>query len=377
MYIQIIALLGIFALQGTSGKRCQLSSNFQRYCGEKKDYFDLTPEQCRDRCDGDTNCLVGHWHPPRQIWATENRPVCFLFRANDKRLKVCPWGNSALIGAHPGARMIRCSTRENTEIERCTTSTHFQRHCGDPVRVTYDESMERCRQQCNDMTTCHVAHWHPPRQIWNDVNVPVCWMFPVGTNVCAWNGGELIQTHPGAQMFRCRQPTIRSFSYDINAIAMLSETPQVLGRIVITNHCPKVFLHRCPDQKKTLVVSKTTSSSKSWEHTAGVSVTAGVKFESGIPFVAKAEVSVSVTGSYSHTWGNTETEEKSWSVRDECVSGAGIKTTCEFFVTKKQIHVPFTIVWSTGEETRGMYRGVDFFYGGTTVTPEFLTTKRR
>lgn len=370
----VIFLLAI--ISGVASRRCQLSSNFQRYCyGKHTQFRDLTAEECVNKCNKDPNILVAHWHPGFQIWKKDRRSVCFAFRKDDKNLKVCPWGTGALIGANPGARMIRCSGRENNEIERCTSSNHFQRYCGNPVRVTYDESMERCRQRCNDNALCHVAHWHPPKQIWKTVDKPVCWMFPMGTKVCPWKGGELIGRHPGAQMFRCKEPTLVSFKYNLNAQKIIGNKPQVMGRTVVINNCPKVNHDRCPNQSKKISVSKTTESTKSWEHTVGVSITAGMTFSVGVPLVAEGEASLEVTASYDHTWGTTESQSKTWTVEDDCIAGAGMKVTCEFFVIKKSLHVPWTAVWSTGEKTQGVYKGVDFLFGGTTVTPVFLTKK--
>ena len=60
----------------------------------------------------------------------------------------------------------------------------------------------------------------------------------------------------------------------------------------------------------------------------------GTKFQAGIPLVGKKEISVDVTASYEHTWGSTESETKTWSVHDNCVANAGVRLTCEFFVTK-------------------------------------------
>ena len=36
------------------------------------------------------------------------------------------------------------------------------------------------------------------------------------------------------------------------------------------------------------------------------------------------------------------------------------------------MEVPFRVSWSTGEDTKGLYKGVDFLYGGTDVSYEFL-----
>ena len=60
----------------------------------------------------------------------------------------------------------------------------------------------------------------------------------------------------------------------------------------------------------------------------------GTTFSAGIPFVGKGEVSLEVSASYAHTWGKSETQSKTWETSNECVAGAGIKVTCEFFVLK-------------------------------------------
>ena len=60
----------------------------------------------------------------------------------------------------------------------------------------------------------------------------------------------------------------------------------------------------------------------------------GYSFTAGIPDVASVTQSVSVTGSYSHTWGKTESETKKWTTHDSCTAGPGIKAVCTFYVNK-------------------------------------------
>ena len=99
----------MFYILGVNARRCDLSCYFQRYCGTiHKQLYAKTPEECRAICDADASCMVGTWHPPKQIWGDEDRPVCFLF-SKDRNAVVGNWGGVELYDYHPGAKMIRCT----------------------------------------------------------------------------------------------------------------------------------------------------------------------------------------------------------------------------------------------------------------------------
>jgi hypothetical protein len=58
------------------------------------------------------------------------------------------------------------------------------------------------------------------------------------------------------------------------------------------------------DASTTLSVSKETTNTKSFTHTAGASVTVGTEFEVDVPAVGTATTSVEATVSYEFSYGN-------------------------------------------------------------------------
>ena len=92
---------------------------------------------------------------------------------------------------------------------------------------------------------------------------------------------------------------------------MLRNDPVSLGRQVVQNECPSILT--CSPQTNTFEVSETTTKTSSWSHTAGVAIEVGVEFSVGVPFFAESTASISITGSYEHTWGTEESTEQNWS----------------------------------------------------------------
>ena len=64
------------------------------------------------------------------------------------------------------------------------------------------KTAQECLEHCEAHEYCYHAHWHPPNQIWPQDDRSVCFIWPVGTATCDWNGGELIPG-PEAQMIQC------------------------------------------------------------------------------------------------------------------------------------------------------------------------------
>ena len=61
---------------------------------------------------------------------------------------------------------------------------------------------------------------------------------------------------------------------------------------------------------------------------------AGLEFKAGVPDFASVTKSISVSASYSHTWGKVEKKSVSWAQSFECAAKPGTKVVCEIFVIK-------------------------------------------
>ncbi|XP_066931932.1 uncharacterized protein [Clytia hemisphaerica] len=184
-------------------ERCFLDERFTRHCGAALRYsYGQSYEHCRQECNDRADCQIAHWHPPYQIWDDEARSVCFLFSENAER---CDWGGAELISYHPGAQMIRCKEKIDTEI-RCHFSEDLHRQCGEYHSLLYALTAEQCLQKCDESANCITGHWHPPHQIWSDEARTVCFLFKrddINLHPCPWGDEAKNSAHPGAKMIRC------------------------------------------------------------------------------------------------------------------------------------------------------------------------------
>ena len=87
----------------------------------------------------------------------------------------------------------------------------------------------------------------------------------------------------------------------------VSKVTKLLAQSTNLRHCNfrrKIIKNRSSQTQTTsYTVSRTVTETSSFSHTAGASVTIGTTFSVGVPFIAKGEVSVSATASYSYTTG--------------------------------------------------------------------------
>lgn len=132
----------------------------------------------------------------------------------------------------------------------------------------------------------------------------------------------------------------------------------------------------------TATVGWDTQTSVSWSDELGISATLGVevKVEAGVPMVAKGETtwSASITGSYSHTWGQSVTTSEPRSVSatlnfgpDEN-SGAISAVISRGTVTLKY-KADMHITWSDGSrwkvtDVEGWYKGVHVLKAVTEIS---------
>ena len=87
---------------------------------------------------------------------------------------------------------------------------------------------------------------------------------------------------------------------------LLYQTTDKLNHFIVSSSCRRKIIKNRSSLSQTTAysVSRTVTETSSFSHQAGASVTVGTTFSAGVPFVAKGEISVSATASYSYTTGN-------------------------------------------------------------------------
>ena len=70
----------------------------------------------------------------------------------------------------------------------------------------------------------------------------------------------------------------------------------------------------------------------------------GLTFTAGIPFISvKNTANSKVSTSKRHTLGKSEARQTRWQSFDKCVATPGHMTTCQFYIYRTELEVPFTI----------------------------------
>lgn len=104
-----------------------------------------------------------------------------------------------------------------------------------------------------------------------------------------------------------------------------------------------------------------------WNNSAGVEIGVKWSFSAGVPFVANSEFEVSVSASYTHTWGGENGTRETITSSTNVTVPPRQKARASIIVRNANIDVGFTytqkIVWSTGkseeEKKTGIYNNVD------------------
>ena len=134
------------------------------------------------------------------------------------------------------------------------------------------------------------------------------------------------------------------------------------GKLVATN--PKVLAvqelsnNSSQPQSMEFSYSETVSSTSSFTHQWGISISRSAKFSCELPTVADGEITTTVTGSVSLTWGKTETFEKTVSEKHPVVAAPFTKVICEVVANEAIMDVPYTMHFKSGETSGGMWKGV-------------------
>lgn len=142
--------------------------------------------------------------------------------------------------------------------------------------------------------------------------------------------------------------------------------PKGLGRIVNDNRQGSIT--RVTSKEITETVTETSF----FSNAVGVGIEVGTTFSTGVPFIAKGEISVTVSASYEHTWGGETTREKSYTDTIHCESPPRTKTLCEYVANTATMDVPYKMNVSQGsyrtKVVEGTWKGVSVFEDHMTFT---------
>ena len=70
----------------------------------------------------------------------------------------------------------------------------------------------------------------------------------------------------------------------------------------------------------------------------------GLTFKAGVPFISASNTASSKLSSRKqHTLGRSEMRQTRWHSFDKCVATPGHVTTCQFFIYRTELQIPFTM----------------------------------
>ena len=118
--------------------------------------------------------------------------------------------------------------------------------------------------------------------------------------------------------------------------------------------------------------SETVSNSSSFTHQWGRSISSAAKFSCEVPTVVKGEITTTLTGSVSHTWGKTETFQKTVSGKHPVVAARFTKVICEVVANEAKMEVPYTMHFKSGKKSGGMWKGASTWDVKTSLKEEKL-----
>lgn len=148
------------------------------------------------------------------------------------------------------------------------------------------------------------------------------------------------------------------------------------GKLGATN--PKVLVFQENSNKSSqpqsveFSYSETVRNTSTFTHQWGTSISASTKFSCELPTVAKGEISTSLTGSVSLTWGKSETFEKTVSGKHPVIAAPLTKVICEVVAHEAMMEMPYTIYFKSGKRSGGMWKGVSTWDVKTSFKEEKL-----
>lgn len=155
--------------------------------------------------------------------------------------------------------------------------------------------------------------------------------------------------------------TVDKIEYDFDNAVTKEATPIVLGRKTTDAS------ESSAQQSTKFMVRYSSSTTKSWEHSAGVELTVGQSFEVTTPIVESftSTTSFEMTTSTEHVWGEENVESEEIEVESVCVAAAGHKEECKMEAYEEELDVPYTMYLSKpgGYEMTetGIWHGVSTF----------------
>ena len=145
--------------------------------------------------------------------------------------------------------------------------------------------------------------------------------------------------------------TISSIEFHLDRGKLLETTPKVLTRQENSNNSSQA-------QSMEFSFSETVSNTSTFTHQWGLNVTVGTKFSCSIPCVANGKIAASASASVSLTWGDTKTIQKTYNLKFPLEAGPYTKVICKVVANEARLDVPYTLHFTSGKKSGGMWSGV-------------------
>lgn len=191
-------------------------------------------------------------------------------------------------------------------------------------------------------------------------------------NPTTWNVWNYVleaknsEAHFGKNLYRSNQQftivpqgeyVVERIEYKLDGTALVEQLPDFIATWQSNNNTSVA-------QQTTTSFNETASKTSSFSNNMGVSVQVSAKFNCGIPCIVGGEISTTLTGSYSRTWGEstTTTDTRNYNFPVTIPPYSRVEATAR--VTRHKMNVRYTAYLknpSTGKQLRinGIWEGVD------------------
>jgi hypothetical protein len=190
----------------------------------------------------------------------------------------------------------------------------------------------------------------------------------VTTRELADTQGLAGSTYAGFEcLFTVSEPIVSkeiiSVVYDLPKALMWDVPPVIALNTTMRNDS------QTSDVQQTLEYSYQRSKVGTWNNTAGVEIGAEASFEAGVPFIASADLTLSVSASSSPRWGGSEGTEETDSSTIQITVPAGKEGKATVVVKRKALDVPFRckqkVVYKDGTtkitDKDGVYHNIESY----------------
>lgn len=123
----------------------------------------------------------------------------------------------------------------------------------------------------------------------------------------------------------------------------MTESPEVLGSLMINN------LGGSRENILSRTISETVTYTEDWGEPASTTLPVGTEFSASVPVVGAKGLSVSVSGTVSHSIGKPEYASRTYTSSMSCNAPPHTKLECKYQVQKATVEVPYTMTLSRGE----------------------------